>query len=117
MEPDPDEAADAEDLEFKERRGEIRYRALKGGTLTFDDGRVALECVVRNLSANGARIAMGDTTSVPARFDLVISGDDRVRDAHVRWRAPTVIGVELDPPVPEEVKPDVGGSEEGSPAL
>ncbi len=115
MEPDPDEAVDAEDLEFKERRGEIRYRAMRSGKLSFDGGNVAMECVVRNLSANGARIAMSDTTVVPSRFDLVISGDDRVRDAHVRWRAPTVIGVVLDPPNVDEMIRD--GEGEGAPAL
>lgn len=114
MEPDPDEVEDAENPDFMERRGEIRFRALKAGKLSFDEGEVSLACVVRNVSANGARIAMSDTSAVPSRFDLVISGDDRVRDAHVRWRAPTVIGVELDP-----TDAGVAGSddeENGSPA-
>ncbi len=80
---------------FEERRSEPRRRVLKGGTLTFNKGYGALECVVRNMSARGARLAFGDTAAVPPRFDLRISGEDTGRIAQVRWRTLKDIGVEF----------------------
>jgi hypothetical protein len=80
---------------FEERREETRRRVLKGGSLRFNKGYCALECVVRNLSDNGAKLGFGETSAVPPHFDLSVSGDDRLRRAHVRWRTVTEIGVEL----------------------
>lgn len=104
MEPITAKSIGIDGTVFAERRSETRHRALKGGSLSFNKGYGALECVVRNLSAHGARLAFGDTMAVPSRFDLVISGDDRVRDAHVRWRTLTAVGVELDPMAADAVK-------------
>ena len=78
---------------FEDRRREPRQRVLKGGTLIFNRGYGALECVVRNRSENGAKLAFGDTAAVPARFDLRIGGDEATLDAQVRWRTMTNIGV------------------------
>ena len=70
---------------------------MSSGTLTFNKGYGALECLVRNLSAHGARLHFGETAAVPPRFDLRIAGDDRIRVAHVRWRTMQDVGVEFDP--------------------
>lgn len=78
---------------FEERRSEMRRRALKGATLTFNGGYGAFECVVRNISERGARLTFGDASAVPARFDLTISGEGRSRAANVRWRSLTDVGV------------------------
>ena len=80
---------------FEDRREETRRRVLKGGALRFNKGYCALECVVRNLSDHGAKLGFGETSAVPPHFDLTISGEDRARRAHVRWRNLTEIGVEL----------------------
>lgn len=90
----PDMTAMAEKRE--ERRAEPRQRVLKGGTLSFNKGFGALECLVRNLSPKGALLAFGDTAAVPPVFDLHISGQGERRRAHVRWRNMTLVGVEFD---------------------
>lgn len=82
---------------FEERRREMRRRALKGATLTFNGGYGAFECVVRNISEVGARLTFGDASAVPARFDLTMSGDGHSRSAAVRWRSLTDVGVEFVP--------------------
>lgn len=80
---------------FQDRRGEIRRRVLKGGLLTFNKGYGALECVVRDMSSQGARLAFGDTAAVPAHFDLEVSGDAK-RAASVRWRDLNAVGISFD---------------------
>ncbi len=81
---------------FEDRRKEMRHRVFKGGKLTFNRGYGALECVVRNLSASGARLRFGETSGVPARFDLQIAGEPGIRSAQVRWRSLTDAGIEFD---------------------
>jgi hypothetical protein len=78
-----------------ERRTHPRQRVLKGATIRFNKGYGALECVVRNLSPNGARLAFGETTAVPPAFELKIAGDDNVREARVRWRTVDSVGASL----------------------
>lgn len=80
---------------FEDRRREPRQRVLKGATLIFNRGYGAMECVVRNRSGDGAKLAFGDTAAVPVRFDLRIAGEDATLDARVRWRTPTGIGVQF----------------------
>lgn len=81
---------------FEDRRVHPRHRVLKGGTLAFNNGYGALECVVRNLSASGARLQFGDTAAVPSRFDLRMAGEVAAIAAHVRWRTTTDVGVAFD---------------------
>jgi hypothetical protein len=81
---------------FPDRRGAERRRVLKGAKLIFNKGYGAFECVARNVSESGARLTLGETSAVPSQFDLLISGDDLVRRATVRWRTMTALGVSFD---------------------
>lgn len=76
-----------------DRRADRRQRVFKGATLSFNNGYGALECVVRNLSENGARLSLGETAAVPAAFDMCIKGQDDRRPARVRWRTTTAVGI------------------------
>lgn len=77
-----------------ERRAVRRHRVLKGGVLKFHHDFCVLECTVRNLSGNGARLVFGgDTLPVPMRFDLRVGPDGDWRAAQVRWRSDTDVGV------------------------
>lgn len=79
-----------------DRRADRRQRVFKGATLSFNNGYGALECVVRNLSEKGARLSFGETSAVPAAFDMCIKGQDDRRAARVRWRTATAVGISFD---------------------
>jgi hypothetical protein len=81
---------------FSERRAALRRRVLKGATLTFNRGFSAFECVVRNQSAEGALLSLVETFSLPAQFEVLITGDDTLRRARVRWRSMNALGVKFD---------------------
>lgn len=76
-----------------ERRGEHRRRILKGALLQFNNGFGSLECVLRDLSSDGARISMAQTTGVPTRFKLAIAGEKTPIETIVRWRTPRDMGL------------------------
>ncbi|MVA97212.1 PilZ domain-containing protein [Nitratireductor sp. CAU 1489] len=78
---------------FPDRRRELRHRVLKGAKLSFNNGYGASECVVRNLSEQGAKLAFGDTFGVPRRFRLHIAGERSTYEADVCWRGIGEIGV------------------------
>jgi len=80
---------------FAERRAAPRRRVLKGAKLSFNRGYGALECVACNESETGALLVFGETSAVPAMFELTFNGSDRTRPARVRWRTPTLVGVEF----------------------
>ncbi len=81
---------------FSERRGAERHRVLKGATLSFNNGYGAFECVVKNLSETGARLAFGETSAVPSQFSLQFSGEKQRRQAVVRWRTMNALGVSME---------------------
>lgn len=81
--------------DLSDRRSQDRRRVLKGATLTFNKGYGAFECVVKNLSENGARLAFGDVAAVPSQFDIRIGGETGLRRALVQWRSGSSIGVRI----------------------
>lgn len=78
-----------------ERRAVPRRRVLLGASLTFNRGYGAFECVIRNESSTGAHLQFGDTSAVPRTFELRRNGDPVSREATVRWRRPTELGIEF----------------------
>lgn len=90
--PIPNSAA-VQDRIFNERRVVERRRSFKGGLLRFNGGYGALECVVRNFSAGGARLSFGEAMAVPPRFELKVGHDGGWHGAAVKWRKGNEVGV------------------------
>jgi len=78
-----------------EKRAAPRHRVLKRGTLAFSGGG-GLDCTVRNISENGARIDIATPVGVPERFLLVIEADQFMRRCHAVWSNERRIGVAFD---------------------
>lgn len=81
---------------MSERRTDRRRRVFKGATLSFNNGYGAMECVVRNESEHGAQLSFGETSAVPAAFNMAIRGEAAKRAARVRWRTLTTVGISYD---------------------
>jgi hypothetical protein len=78
-----------------EKRAVPRHRVLKGGTLAFSGGG-SIDCTVRNISSNGARVDITDPIGVPRSFTLIIAADRFMRRCHAVWRSEQRIGVAFD---------------------
>ncbi|MCD2470907.1 diguanylate cyclase [Jiella sp. MQZ9-1] len=87
------QAADA-DL-AAERRGERRQRVLKRAKVMVPERGYLVDCVVRNLSPNGARLRFDAYFAPPEKFVLEIIGTGERRNAELRWQIGNEIGVEL----------------------
>jgi hypothetical protein len=78
-----------------ERRTAQRHRVLKHGTLAFHGGG-AVDCTVRNVSSNGARVDVASPIGLPPSFTLVIEADQFIRRCRPVWSSDKRIGVAFD---------------------
>jgi hypothetical protein len=78
-----------------EKRGATRQRVLKRGTLAFHSGG-GIDCMVRNISSNGARVDIATPVGLPKSFTLVIEADKFMRRCHAVWKNEKQIGVAFD---------------------
>jgi hypothetical protein len=75
-------------------RAEIRYMAW----IEADDGLLMRDCIVRDISATGAKLGMVAfaPSAVPQEFTLLLSPDGQVRHrCRVAWRSDEKLGVKV----------------------
>jgi hypothetical protein len=70
-----------------------RQRTFLRGTLYYDNRRVSIECIVRDMSESGARVTFDYPVTVPDSVELFIPNKQQTLPARVRRRAPNEIGV------------------------
>lgn len=81
---------------MSEQRQSARQRSLLGARVCYNQRRVTLDCVVRNISDGGALLVVSDAVALPASFELEIAQRRRSYNAHVRWRSGTRVGVSFE---------------------
>jgi hypothetical protein len=80
----------------REQRLQPRRNTMILATITFDNGRTRLDCVIRNLSEGGAKLELATVRGIPQTFDLVVPGH-HVQHCRVAWRALKEMGVQFMP--------------------
>lgn len=78
---------------MQERRRFHRYQVYRLAKLVGQTD--VLDCVVRDISINGARLALVSTAGIPDTIDLSFDSVRTLRPCRVVWRTPTEIGVEF----------------------
>lgn len=76
-----------------ERRADPRRRALMTGIIRFKTRSGSLSCVVRNMSAAGAKLAVTGSMWLPESFELEIPHQDLRIEARPVWREATEMGI------------------------
>ncbi len=76
-----------------ERRAAPRQRTFLAGTARHQDGLAAMDCTVRELSDQGARLEGADPRWFPRRFELAVTARALRRSAQVIWRGERGVGV------------------------
>ena len=84
-----------------DRRSEPRLRSLLGATLRFRHTATITDCLIRDITANGARIAVDETIPLSAVFEITIPHLDDVRHARLVWRHGDWVGVAFEASEPE----------------
>ncbi len=96
-----------QDQTMQERRKVARNRSLLQGKILINDRRSVIDCVVRNLSENGACIRVASLAGIPPAFELQIGDESVTHKCVAIWHSENRIGVEF-----RSQKPDRAGSKE-----
>jgi hypothetical protein len=76
-----------------ERRNSRRQKSFLRGCIYFDKRRGAMDCLIRDLSDEGARIIFSDAVNVPDAVDLYIPHKEQTLRARVKWRRGDEVGL------------------------
>jgi hypothetical protein len=76
-----------------ERRRAPRTNVFKSAKIILTQS--SRDCIVRDISALGARLAFISTAYVPDTFDLTFDAGRTLRPCRAAWRTGTQIGVEF----------------------
>ena len=76
-----------------EQRHHVRAHILRRGKIVFRRGYGAIDCVVLDVSPQGARLRVGSWLGLPESFQLRIE-NGAVHEARVRYRNVEEIGVQ-----------------------
>jgi len=79
-----------------ERRNRVRQRSFLQGRLYFNHRRSSLDCLVRDISGEGARLKVSDSVAIPEVVELHIPNKDETYHAKVQWRTGYELGVTFD---------------------
>jgi len=78
---------------MEERRKLLRQRVLKSAKIVYNRDHSVVDCMVRNISTNGAQLSLPNTLGIPPRFDLRLEADGQRLGCEVIWRHAQRIGV------------------------
>jgi PilZ domain len=76
-----------------ERRGSRRQKSFLRGVVNFDKRRGGMNCLIRDLSEDGARIILSHTVTIPEVIELHIPQRGQTLRARVQWRRADEIGL------------------------
>jgi len=77
-----------------ERRNSMRSKVLKGAKIILGTSSV-IDCVVRNVTNNGARVELANTVELPEDLGLTFDGGRSIRPCKVVWRTVTETGIQF----------------------
>jgi hypothetical protein len=77
------------------KRSETRSRRLKGGQIIFNAMQSVIDCQMRDMSENGARLKFVSLLGVPDEFQITVPGLFENRWARKAWNRYDEIGVEF----------------------
>ncbi|MGP8231059.1 MAG: PilZ domain-containing protein [Methylovirgula sp.] len=96
----------------RDQRSTERIRSFLRAQITYNNRMTTIDCIIKNYSAGGARIALSDTLAVPSEFDVFIPAKQRSHHARLVWRDRDSIGVSFNNAAQSADKPtlsrDVG---------
>ena len=76
-----------------ERRDTLRQKTLLKGKIAYAEGAYSMDCVIRDLSRNGARVAIAKGQSMPTRVFLIDMRSGTAYECVVAWIRPPQFGL------------------------
>lgn len=81
---------------MQERRKHQRQKTYLGAQTVYDGRYCVIDCLVRNVSQDGARLVLADGEWIlPTEFELLIPHKGDSRPARIAWRKQADLGVQF----------------------
>jgi len=77
---------------MEDRRHFPRTKCFKGATIP-SPGPAPIACIVRNVSAEGAKLMLPYSVVLPGEFELCFDSGRRVRQCRVMWHTSREAGI------------------------
>lgn len=81
-----------------DRRRSVRGRVYYGGLIAFNARSSTMECVVRNFSVSGAKVAFDNTALLPDEVDFTVRRKSFCCLARIVWRRANEAGLAFSNP-------------------
>jgi hypothetical protein len=81
--------------EMDERRQLMRQKSFLRGCLYFNNRSTSVDCLIRDISNEGARIIISDSVNIPDVVDFYIPQKEQTVRARVQWRQGYEIGLDF----------------------
>jgi len=94
-----------------ERRALVRHKTLIKGRIYFNNRLSSMDCIVRDVTANGARLECSENVTLPDLFELYVPNRDEYFHARVTWRKSGNLGVTWTAEQTAKQRAEQGGSE------
>jgi two-component system cell cycle response regulator len=78
---------------MQNKRKDRREATTWPGRIAYDRGAQLRECIVRDISKDGARLSLANVRTLPAEFELLILTTGEIFQAVAKWRRGREIGV------------------------
>jgi PilZ domain len=80
---------------MEELRRAERIRSFLRAQIIFNNRMSTIDCVIKNISTSGAKVALSSSLAVPTEFDIDIPQKGRSHRARLVWRDNDAIGIEF----------------------
>lgn len=81
-----------------ERRQTPRHRTFLQGRVFYNNRRQSADCIIRELTDEGARLSFTDPVALPHAFELHIPNRDQTLRVETAWNHGTEVGVSFSNP-------------------
>jgi hypothetical protein len=83
---------------MSERRVAPRQKSFLRGCIYFNNRRSVMDCLVRDLTEDGARVIFSHAVNVPDVVELYIPQKEQTLRARVKWRRGDDVGLDFTEP-------------------
>lgn len=80
-----------------ERRSLVRHKTFIKGRIYFNNRLSSMDCIVRDVSANGGRLEFSESVTLPNAFEIYLPNKDEYFRAKVEWRKGNNLGISWSP--------------------
>lgn len=71
----------------------LRRKSFKAGIISYQNHTLSVDCIIRDMNSNGAKLKFEKNALVPDHFMLTIPIEGKKVDCQVKWRNNLEVGV------------------------